>query len=461
MDSALKTPSVRPTFPLDDKGRPLVSVLSIEAVDRVRQVKPNLTGLMASIEEVGLIHAITLADEPLPNGNYRILAGECRWQSHLNLLAEGKKKFAVIPVCFESQVDALSAAMVEGHENIHRNDFSMVEYAEMTALIDELKRKKFGEATRGSEVGWSNKKTAELRGVSPATVSLQKQLVEELKKDPSLREEIIKRGMPLQPALKFIEQKKEQKRTAEAVASGAVILSSDLQLGDARKLILDVDSESIGCILSDPPFGNIQIATEAGESRGTTQSYLGQLEESDNLTPDKVGELFLSLAPQFWRVLKPGGHFYFFYSHSIRHIVANCLRTAGLSIIEPDLIWDKGRNMNAFSGYNWMSRYEPVLFGYKPGPKDYMKRLAEPRCNIIECAPLPSDSKVHSFQKPEELLSIFIKQSTSLGDIVLDPFAGSGSTIKTARLLGRSGLGFELSQKNYTSAQNYIKEDSK
>jgi site-specific DNA-methyltransferase (adenine-specific) len=159
----------------------------------------------------------------------------------------------------------------------------------------------------------------------------------------------------------------------------------------------------------------------------------------------------MSLAPQLWRVLKPGGHFYIFYAQSQRHMIVNCLASAGLSVIEPDLIWNKGRNMNAFGGYNFMSYYEPILFGYKPGDNDFMRRLAEPMGNIITCPPL--DEKIHSFEKPHDLLEKLIKQSTNPGDIILDPFAGSFSTGRSARKLGRSGIGFELSEKNFIAAQ--------
>jgi site-specific DNA-methyltransferase (adenine-specific) len=112
--------------------------------------------------------------------------------------------------------------------------------------------------------------------------------------------------------------------------------------------------------------------------------------------------------------------------------------------------------MNGFSGYNYMSSYEPIIYGYKPDGA--RRRLAEPMKNILEFGPVPSEQKVHGFQKPQDLLRCLIKQSSHQGETVLDPFAGSASTLLAARSLGRSAIGFELNQKNFTQGQKLLQE---
>ena len=61
--------------------------------------------------------------------------------------------------------------------------------------------------------------------------------------------------------------------------------------------------------------------------------------------------------------------------------------------------------------------------------------------------------KIHPFQKPQGLLCYLIKQSTQLGQTVLDPFAGSGATVVAARATGRTGLGFEIDEGHFNQAQ--------
>jgi DNA modification methylase len=60
---------------------------------------------------------------------------------------------------------------------------------------------------------------------------------------------------------------------------------------------------------------------------------------------------------------------------------------------------------------------------------------------------------MHPFEKPGDLIKLFLKQSSTLNDMILDPFAGSGKTIKVARDFGRKALGFELDQDNFFRAQ--------
>lgn len=66
--------------------------------------------------------------------------------------------------------------------------------------------------------------------------------------------------------------------------------------------------------------------------------------------------------------------------------------------------------------------------------------------------------KLHPTQKPIELLKKLIKIFTDVGDVVIDPVCGSGSTLKAAQLTGRNAYGFEIKKEFYEEAKNWIKD---
>lgn len=149
-----------------------------------------------------------------------------------------------------------------------------------------------------------------------------------------------------------------------------------------------------------------------------------------------------------------------------------CLRL-GFKLRET-YIWEKGAGYSPPSG-SWPypkgvlsgNTYEPILVFQKPlqfsqrrkDPGDYPKEIRE--ASILgstehawlmdPCWHIPADrtgrSLGHPFTFPEELVERFIKLYSFAGDSVLDPFVGSGTTVRVASNLGRSGIGFELSEK--------------
>lgn len=82
------------------------------------------------------------------------------------------------------------------------------------------------------------------------------------------------------------------------------------------------------------------------------------------------------------------------------------------------------------------------------------------RNNVLSVPQIHPGKLVHPHHKPPELLEILIKASTDPGDFIVDPFAGSGSTILAAKRTGRSALGIEYDEYNFKAAKNYIETDS-
>jgi len=95
----------------------------------------------------------------------------------------------------------------------------------------------------------------------------------------------------------------------------------------------------------------------------------------------------------------------------------------------------------------------------------YRERLPKFRNNgkmIFNCIDWPRDNeneKIHPTQKPVELLETLIKIFTDEGDIVIDPVAGSGSTLIAAENTGRKSYGFEIKRNFFKDAEKWIKEN--
>jgi site-specific DNA-methyltransferase (adenine-specific) len=95
----------------------------------------------------------------------------------------------------------------------------------------------------------------------------------------------------------------------------------------------------------------------------------------------------------------------------------------------------------------------------------YRDKLPKFRNNgkmIFNCIDWPRDNeseKIHPTQKPIELLKTLISIFTDEGDVVIDPVAGSGSTIIAAERLNRKGYGFEIKKNFWTAANKWLKEE--
>ena len=89
-------------------------------------------------------------------------------------------------------------------------------------------------------------------------------------------------------------------------------------------------------------------------------------------------------------------------------------------------------------------RHEPILYGYKPGRgaararRGGLVRGQHQQTSVLE-VPRPRASREHPTMKPPELIGVALRNSSRRGDLVLDPFAGSGSTLVACERLGRAG----------------------
>jgi site-specific DNA-methyltransferase (adenine-specific) len=225
--------------------------------------------------------------------------------------------------------------------------------------------------------------------------------------------------------------------SAERASKEGRVTTGVLEKGDAREVgPRVVRAESVALVLTDPPYGLPTLDANRG-SGSNVQTTL--IRGEDNLKQADALVMYAWLAGEMRRTLVPGGHFYVFVAYENWGSVSQLVKTAGLEMQEWPIVWYKGRTTTPGRGYVWTPCCEFVLFGWKP-PRRRM--LETNHAALVEQKHVTAG--IHTFQKPEDLMRLFIVQSTIAGEVVYDPFAGSASTVVAAINAGRTGVGIDL-----------------
>ena len=263
----------------------------------------------------------------------------------------------------------------------------------------------------------------------------------------------------------------------------------DIFHGDSAEVLLGLPDNTIDLIVTSPPYADQRKSTYGG------------------VTTDQYVEWFLPISAQLLRVLKPTGTFIL----NIKEKVVNgerstyvmelilAMRKQGWLWTE-EFIWHK---KNSYPG-KWPNRFrdawerllqfnktkkfamyqEEVMVPMGDWAKTRLKNLSETDklrdnskvgsgfcknisnwigrdkaypTNVLHLA-TECNNKKHSAAFPEELPQWFIKLFTQEGDTVLDPFAGSGTTLFVAERMGRNAIGVELMDEYYQMIKEQIEE---
>ena len=252
-------------------------------------------------------------------------------------------------------------------------------------------------------------------------------------------------------------------------SSSSNICSDEFIQGDCIDEMRKLPAASVDLIFADPPY-NLQLD--------------GDLLRPNNTRVDGVHQAwdkFSSFAEydhftRQWldgcrRVLKPDGALWVIGSyHNIFRVGAG-LQDLGYWILN-DVIWRKTNPMPNFRGRRFTNAHETLIWAARNQTSRYtfnyesMKALNDdiqmrsdwlfPICSGPERLKNAAGKKAHPTQKPESLLRRLILASTNPGDVVLDPFFGSGTTGAAARQLGRRFIGIERDATYLEIAQQRI-----
>jgi len=207
---------------------------------------------------------------------------------------------------------------------------------------------------------------------------------------------------------------------------------------DAVDWLSTLADASVDLIITDPPYESLEKHRKIGTTTRLKVSD-GSSNQWFEIFPN---ERFEELLTEIYRVLKKNSHFYLFCDQETMFYVKPLAEKVGFKFWKP-IVWNK---LAIGMGYHYRAKYEFILFFEKGKRK--LNDLGIP--DILEC------KRVHRgypTEKPVPLIETLIKQSSSEGDIVIDPFFGSGSTLVAAKNLGRVAIGCDVSNAAHEHAR--------
>lgn len=221
------------------------------------------------------------------------------------------------------------------------------------------------------------------------------------------------------------------------------ILNQDCLIG-----IKEIEDNSVDLICTDPPYKMTSRGCH-GNTGGMLAKKITMKGQVFNHNDCNVKDWM----PQVFRVLKNGSHCYIMCNHINLIEYLNVATECGFHFIK-SLIWDK---QTKIMGRAYMSQFEYILFFRKGAFKKVNNCGVSDIISIRNTKPKDEDGKnLHDTSKPIELMELLIKQSTNVGDLVMDPFMGIGSTAIACKNLDRDYFGFELDEHYFNIAQKRI-----
>lgn len=258
--------------------------------------------------------------------------------------------------------------------------------------------------------------------------------------------------------------------TVKTAQRSAKLPLNSIIAGDCIEVMQSLPENSVDLIFADPPY-NLQLR---GDLHRPDSSKVDAVDDAwDQFASfaayDKFTREWLAAAR---RILKPDGALWVIGSYHNIFRVGAALQDAGFWILN-DVVWRKSNPMPNFRGKRLTNAHETMIWASKSEGGKYtfnyeaLKSLNEgiqmrsdwvlPICNGHERLKDDNGDKAHPTQKPESLLHRVIVGSSNPGDVILDPFFGTGTTGAVAKMLGRSFIGIEREEKYRKVAEARIK----
>jgi DNA modification methylase len=212
---------------------------------------------------------------------------------------------------------------------------------------------------------------------------------------------------------------------------------------DAEALALLLGGKQADLLLTDPPYG---------VSYSAKNEFLNNLDEgnrnetpieADDRKPEEMRAFWTEVLANACAVVKPGGVYFSTgpQGGDLFLLLLLAFKDSGW-LLKHMLIWVKNNHVLGRCDFHY--KHEPILYGWKPGAGHYFSD--EPGGNFsVWPVDKPHRSEEHPTMKPVALFAKAIMHGSRKGEIVLDPFLGSGTTLIACAETGRACVGVEIS----------------
>ena len=231
----------------------------------------------------------------------------------------------------------------------------------------------------------------------------------------------------------------------------------------------ELPDECVDCVVSDVPYetvgggcsaGNYKTAKGHSQPSGmlNRQRTVVRDEEKAQIEAVRAGKMFeynsikfSDWLPEVYRVLKKGTHCYIMInSRNLKELQIEAEKVG--FAFQNLLVWDKS-NMAGTPNKYYMQKCEFILMLSKR-PARNINDMGQ--SNLLSCPNPTGKSSTHPTAKPPQLMRVLIENSTKKGDLVLDPFMGSGATAIACTYCDRHFIGYEIDPKYYELSQKLL-----
>lgn len=302
------------------------------------------------------------------------------------------------------------------------------------------------------------------------------------------KSDIVEDNFDVDAALERIETPVSVAGDVWVLGDHQLICGDSTKLTDVKQLM---GGEKADMVFTDPPY-NVALGMDETpeEAKKRNRRTDGLIVKNDKMSDEKFYDFLYDSFVSMYASLKPGGALYVCHADSEGLNFRRAFKESGF-LLKQCLIWAKNSLVMGRQDYHW--RHEPILYGWKPGaahkwygghkettimkedPAVLIEKMKNGKHKItfdtglrtieFEVADMkmitdvddsltstwffnkPVKSVLHPTMKPVGLPGRAMKNSTKPGDIVLDPFGGSGSTLIAAEQIGRGARLIELDPK--------------
>ena len=407
-----------------------------EGLGRYRTDMGALEGLADSIERVGknILPIIITRQFELIDGGRRLAA----------CIMKGMQVRAI----FEDVKDDYEYRELEVEANLHRKDFSPAEEALAIRDLHNLKQKRLGVGGSGTTEGWSIKNTADLLGKTRGSVYNALEMATLIDTFPELKgakkkSEIRKAGKSLEKLATALEG---IKRIENSNKQGNNLFK--LENCDAVQHMSSLKEASVDILLTDPLYGigaDLIAMSVGGKTGGAFTSSGFKIED-----PKEAAYYYYHvLANQSIKFCTDKAHGYVFVGPEHFWKIREIFLTAGWLVYVKPLIWIKREVGQCNVPSAWPSSCYEMLMYIR---RDNSRLVREGMPDWLECPPVPASEKIHPYEKPVKLLIGLLERVALPGQVLYDPFMGSGSSVAAGVEMKLFSTGIEIDKNAYAMA---------